>query len=101
MRLAICDTTNFFHLKDFLREYKDILKHFDYQVVNNLPLIDTYYETETGIDMYTRKACTIEVETLDELNKLITEVNEKDGYQYLWLDLPNRLLILTAYLPDD
>lgn len=95
MRLAICDTTNFFHLKDFLREYKDALKHFNYQVVRNLPLIDTHYETEEPINLYTRKACTIEVNTLNE-------VNEKDGYrQYLWLDLPNRVLILAAYPPDD
>lgn len=110
MKFIICDSTHFYELHPFIKEYEDALSKLNYQVVNKAEVTDEFdlkqnYRLNDAFDYHTNQGCMVDI---DDLNSLIEfshmiNKNEKDeiNKEKLFIDMESRLIVLTSYYPDN
>ncbi|WP_288291026.1 hypothetical protein [uncultured Lactobacillus sp.] len=110
MKFIICDSTHFYELHPFIKEYEDALSKLNYQVVNKAEVAEEFdlkqnYRLNDAFDYHTNQGCMVDI---DDLNSLIEfshmiNKNEKDeiNKEKLFIDMESRLIVLTSYYPDN
>ena len=102
MKFIICDSTHYFHLVDFLKNYKSALNTLNYQIITiddmskGLDDIDRA-KISNAFDYRTSKGCMIEIDNLEQLQEFSNHLDDK----HLFIDMKLLLIVITAYYPDD